>query len=225
MKIRNRDIVKAIFLAEENHLFEMLNDIYEGLPTGDCKHCNRCCTEDVDVSFLEFINIYRYLKKNGLYETFSKKAIGYYMKEYIYRGSCPFLENNRCGIYPVRPLTCRGFGHLSREDYEANYEQVLMQNKIGADGFEEAFGVRISDSIINYKIPYCEDFTKEENQTLEKNRENINSIFSLDVAFLQEELLDYGNVNTSLCGWFAYIKYGKDEAINKRIGVTKLYLG
>lgn len=224
LKIKNRNIVKSIFLAKEKNLFEELNNIYESLPTGECKHCNRCCSEDVDVSFLEFLNIYNYLKSNELYEGFSDRAIKYYMKEYIYRGRCPFLINNRCGIYKVRPLTCRNFGHLSKEDYEANYQGVLEQNYRGAEEFKKAYGVQISESIIKFKIPYCNDFIKEQNQNTDQNGSNIGRVFKLDIDFLESGLLDYANVNTSLCGWFAYIKYGKDKAIQKRIDVTKTYL-
>lgn len=224
MRVKNRDMIKAIFLAEENALFDKLNEVYDSLPTGQCSHCNRCCSEDVDVSFLEFLNIYRYIKKNDIYQELSERAIKYYMKEYIYRGRCPFLIDNRCSIYPVRPLTCRNFGHLNKEDYEANYDEVLAQNKRGAEEFEKAYGVKISEAIINYKIPYCKDFIKEQSQSREENGKNVASIFSLDVPFLQEGLLDHTNVNTSLCGWFAYLRYGKDKSIDMRINVSKLYL-
>ena len=89
MKIKNRNIIKAVFLSQEKGLFEGLNKIYNKIPTGVCNHCNKCCSEDIDLSFLEFINIYKYLKDNDIYDEMSQSAIKYYMKEFIYRGSCP----------------------------------------------------------------------------------------------------------------------------------------
>lgn len=33
------------------------------------------------------------------------------LREALFETACPFLENRRCGIYAVRPLTCRTFGN------------------------------------------------------------------------------------------------------------------
>lgn len=43
--IKKVDIFKCIDFANENKLFDKLNNIYSSLPSGDCTGCGKCCME------------------------------------------------------------------------------------------------------------------------------------------------------------------------------------
>jgi Fe-S-cluster containining protein len=82
-----------------------------------CKRgCGGCCIIPVQISELEKNIIKNYLEKNNE------------IKKYIYkknpdepivvRGTnCPFLENNECKIYSVRPYPCRRYISVDEECY------------------------------------------------------------------------------------------------------------
>lgn len=94
--------------------------------------CATCCTQNVTVIALEGENILQHCIDNNL-RTWLLDRLGTIgtingpsqtTNEYILAslqnretgqadskklGVCPFLEDNRCGIYPVRPFSCRCF--------------------------------------------------------------------------------------------------------------------
>ena len=117
--IKKNHVVNCINYANENRLFDKLNNIYKSLPSGDCSGCGNCCMESVGTNLIEFINIYNYLEnKPELKKVCLDKIIDYYFLEYIDKKPCPFKDkDNRCMIYEVRPLNCRLFGHWKKEDY------------------------------------------------------------------------------------------------------------
>lgn len=66
------------------------------IPAADCPSgCSKCCGQPVLISIDELETI---AVKHGLY-------LGEYNR-------CPYLSDNMCGIYNIRPLTCRIFGPL-----------------------------------------------------------------------------------------------------------------
>ncbi len=96
------------------------------------KYCSSCCTINVTLATLEGLKIIRYLKTKSLLDdlkflkhltekkryqpelTTNKFADLCFNKEDIPCednqpdwGSCPFLTNDECSIYPVRPMGCR----------------------------------------------------------------------------------------------------------------------
>ena len=58
--IKKNHVVNCINYANENRLFDKLNNIYKSLPSGDCSGCGNCCMESVGTNLIEFINIYNY---------------------------------------------------------------------------------------------------------------------------------------------------------------------
>ncbi len=56
----------SIRLISEMHLKERLNGLYKTIPEGECTGCGRCCGESVRTHFVEFLNIYEYMKKHNL---------------------------------------------------------------------------------------------------------------------------------------------------------------
>ncbi|HEY9766111.1 MAG TPA: YkgJ family cysteine cluster protein [Chroococcales cyanobacterium] len=95
------------------------------------KGCDSCCRLIFPVTSLEWKNISAFLDRTGRLEAFRKLAKERYrsksalLEEYasLWTGgderrvpepiSCPFLEEGACGIYPVRPLVCRGYGFFA----------------------------------------------------------------------------------------------------------------
>lgn len=221
MKLYKRKILKSVRFAMENNLFDKLNSIYKTIPSGKCSHCNNCCSEDVNANYIEFLNIYDYLKKNELYKEYKESILKYYFTRLYQNSHCPFLQNGKCGIYPVRPLSCRIFGHLSKSEYEKNYDEVLKQNKDAREYFKSKYSVKLPEEVVNYKIPYCDEFIKNEDMTLDDSKDLLNRIFELDIAFLNENLLNPTFLNTSLAGWFAYLELGKARAGRLRIQLAK----
>ena len=85
----------------------------------DCKQgCTFCCSQAVLASNHEILLIWQYLDEhvpiqvlNGIKaRTFSKDEVTGKMSamEFLhYNHPCPFLSNDACLIYPVRPMACR----------------------------------------------------------------------------------------------------------------------
>jgi Fe-S-cluster containining protein len=75
---------------------QKLEEIYSLIPEYSCNHCHKCCSPIVWFEPEEII-IKDYLKKNNLDKnSFLNKT-----------NKCSFLKNDRCAIYPVRPIVCR----------------------------------------------------------------------------------------------------------------------
>ncbi|MCB1170548.1 MAG: YkgJ family cysteine cluster protein [Leptospiraceae bacterium] len=80
-----------------------------------CTGCGNCCKGPGDVYFTEeeLKSLKEYLKLSAwAFSRLKKRLIqdtipGYY----VHRSgeACLFLEDNRCTVYPVRPLQCRTF--------------------------------------------------------------------------------------------------------------------
>ena len=118
-----------------------INDILE--PYKPCKKgCSHCCFIHVKVSNLEVVLIEEYLNK--------KKNTGYKRKEYTineflqkgtnaffgneYNGKkCPFLKNNECAIYFIRPYVCRRYIIFENDNTKCGYnsEEAVAQFMCG----------------------------------------------------------------------------------------------
>ncbi len=79
-----------------NKVLEMCEEITSLV--GACSRCGRCCK----LPFLLPEDKARICKYLGI-------SISHLEEKYLSErnSSCPFFENNRCKIYPVRPTVCR----------------------------------------------------------------------------------------------------------------------
>ncbi len=96
------------------------------------KGCSSCCTQNVTITALEGEDILRYIMAEKLTDWFSvkltqnrnhqrpKMTTNDFAKACLdgrdvdpespsSESGCPFLENNSCTIYPVRPFSCKLF--------------------------------------------------------------------------------------------------------------------
>jgi len=100
-----------------------LKRIYQKIPDFNCKEgCSECCGPH-PWSLEEARKIRRFLKKCGLKERFVKFG----------SLSCPYIENERCIIYPVRPLMCRLYGAVEglKCPFGCGPEKLLMDKEAG----------------------------------------------------------------------------------------------
>ena len=86
-----------------------LKKIYSTIPEMECKKgCKMCCGL-IRWFPVENENIQRYMDKNNI-ENVHWSIEQYAENDFI----CPYCKNNRCIIYPVRPVVCRLQGHISK---------------------------------------------------------------------------------------------------------------
>lgn len=96
--------------------------------------CDFCCYPPVSASVPEVANIVAYISSQLSTEqqqrlTFRVGQV--YQQVHPMSGAqreatsvaCPYLENGRCSIYPVRPLACRGFNSTSVSACQKAYDE------------------------------------------------------------------------------------------------------
>jgi Fe-S-cluster containining protein len=88
-----------------------LERLYAKIPSFTCKeHCSECCGL-IRWFDLEDRNIRNYLREHGM-DYRSQNITFADLAKYVMDGddsgiTCPYVENDRCTIYPARPLICR----------------------------------------------------------------------------------------------------------------------
>jgi hypothetical protein len=70
--------------------------------------CAWCCYKTVGTSVPEVIRIVSFLNMEARQATL-RRIESLPQEPVSARPPCPLLVDNRCSVYPVRPLTCRGF--------------------------------------------------------------------------------------------------------------------
>jgi Fe-S-cluster containining protein len=136
---------------KENILLTIFNEFEKwssSIPHVCVEGCSTCCTQNVMITALEGERILQFIRQKNLQQWCADRlqrsrktpAPAQTTNEYaaaclqqlevkddgtaVDRGaSCPFLENHRCIIYPVRPFSCRCF--LSEKP--CGTEQIAIQ--------------------------------------------------------------------------------------------------
>lgn len=217
MEINQKMLMSSMDLAKENQLFDQLNILYNSIPKGQCNGCASCCMESVNAFYIEFLNIYNYVKHHQMYDKIMARIEAHYFNELIRVDHCPFLENNQCLIYDVRPHVCRLFGHSTQEDHEENYLQVLELNQAADDYFFDEFGIHLRDEVVMHKIEYCQAFKIDQKMSKGEKMHLIDQLFMIDTQFLIKDILNEDMLNMSITNWFIYLKYTEDQASDVRI--------
>lgn len=93
------------------------------IPNFECKHCHKCCGPIVWFKPEEIL-INDYLQKQKI-----KRFL--WTKEEFEQNKmrCPYLINDRCIIYPVRPIVCRLQGNISELKCKSSNNVMLMSEK------------------------------------------------------------------------------------------------
>lgn len=218
MEIDINQLNQSIELYKNENIEVKLKEIYNSIPSGTCNGCANCCMEAVGAFYSEFLRIYQFLKSETLYDSVIDRIESHYTNELIKKDYCPFLNDNKqCIIYPVRPLVCRLFGHSTKEDHEANYNQVLEMNQAADQYFYDEYGVHLPDEVVNQKIEFCEEFKISNRISSEEKNNLIDQMFQIETLFLMNDLMPEDAINMSITNWFMYLKYSEEAAADKRI--------
>ncbi|MCL6612843.1 MAG: YkgJ family cysteine cluster protein [Peptococcaceae bacterium] len=141
--------------AQKNGLFEGLNSIYSGLPETACDRCGTCCTVPPPAYIIEYLNMFRYMKENlsDLIPSLLEKAVRFYFLELVdINLKCPFLgEENLCLVYPVRPLSCRGYGLAKKGNFGGDRGEMEEL----ARRYKEKYGIILPAEVVGFKLPEC----------------------------------------------------------------------
>ena len=82
----------------------------------ECDFCGRCCREipvQIDIDEVERISEYLGISTQKFIKKYTVlRDVGFGEKLYL-KTPCPFLKNNRCTIYPLRPRVCRTYPFIA----------------------------------------------------------------------------------------------------------------
>jgi len=101
-----------------------MENIYKQIPDFDCKHCHRCCGPIIWFK-TEDILIEDYMKKHKIENV--KLTSDEFQKNIM---KCPFLKNDRCTIYEVRPIVCRLQGNIPDLPCRFNKNNFMSEESI-----------------------------------------------------------------------------------------------
>jgi len=101
------------------------------IPDFECQHCHQCCGPVVWFEPEEIL-ISDYLQKQGI------KRILWTKEEFEQNHMrCPYLVDDRCIIYPVRPIVCRLQGNISELKCKlSNGSRLMCQKELNNIGEE-----------------------------------------------------------------------------------------
>ncbi|MCF8010401.1 MAG: YkgJ family cysteine cluster protein [Clostridiales bacterium] len=144
--------------ADNQGYLKQLRHIYDELPETECDKCATCCTVPPPGYLIEFLNLYKYIKDNlqdqqvGIME----KTIRYFFLELAdVNIKCPFLDekSNNCLVYPVRPLGCRIYGLMSKDDFGDGDKRSIegIANK-----YREEYNIELPEEVLNFELPFCD---------------------------------------------------------------------
>ncbi|MBU0497664.1 MAG: YkgJ family cysteine cluster protein [Candidatus Thermoplasmatota archaeon] len=124
LKNAHRQIGEQSPMHSTQKILQQLNQIYAKIPPIPCQHCHSC--EGPIIWFQpEQINIKNHLQKNH------KEFITWPPEEFTaHQMHCPYLEKNRCSIYPVRPLVCRLQGTIPELPCPHNTTPALTSQQL-----------------------------------------------------------------------------------------------
>jgi Fe-S-cluster containining protein len=134
-------------------IYEEFEEWAEHENTVCSKGCTACCTQNVTMAAVEGDLIHRHIRENDQMEWFAGKlqekgntrrpemtTNGFaaaclqgeevVSESYGNESACPFLENDSCGIYAVRPFSCRCF--VSEETCKPGMPAVVPESYLSA---------------------------------------------------------------------------------------------
>ncbi|KYK21167.1 hypothetical protein AYK21_05395 [Thermoplasmatales archaeon SG8-52-2] len=100
-----------------------LTEIYNSINNFKCQHCHKCCGPIIWFEPEELL-INEYMQKKKIKKILWTKAE---FKKNNMR--CPYLIEDRCIIYPVRPIVCRLQGNISELRCKITNEGIFLSEK------------------------------------------------------------------------------------------------
>uniref|UniRef100_A0A7C2IZX3 YkgJ family cysteine cluster protein n=1 Tax=Ammonifex degensii TaxID=42838 RepID=A0A7C2IZX3_9THEO len=186
------DLYSSLVFAENNGLLADLGRLYAGLPEKECAGCAACCTNPPPAAFVEYLNVYRYLREKlaGKEAAVLKRVAEFFFLELADpEQRCPFYEaGSGCLVSPVRPLGCRLFGMLQAPDYEESEKERVARLQAVAALFRTNYGIELPPAVLAAR-PYCDRREKEGLQQLTgaEAKENKMRLLVLDAGVVAPE--------------------------------------
>lgn len=120
---------------DEEKIKISLKKIYSMIPYFDCKHCHKCCGPIIWFEPEELL-IRDFLQKNNI-----KRVI--WTKDEFKKNEmkCPYLSNDKCIIYEVRPIVCRLQGNIPELKCESSNNHKFMTKDSLNDLKKKFFGL------------------------------------------------------------------------------------
>jgi Fe-S-cluster containining protein len=125
------EIKKKLLILDR--IYKVYDEILSRARLACRKHCSVCCTVNVALTSLEGARMIDYLNETGKSHLLDRLAVVSGRRRFVPRvtinelaalcirgeeipeeeidpgwGVCPFLTNDECPVYPVRPFGCRG---------------------------------------------------------------------------------------------------------------------
>jgi len=107
------------------NIIDSLEKIYLSIPNSNCLHCHQCCGpivwfEPEELLIKKFLEEHKIKKILWTIEEFKKNQM-----------RCPYIINNRCIIYPVRPIVCRLQGNIPElKCKKLNNNKMISRKKL-----------------------------------------------------------------------------------------------
>ena len=106
-------------------IIESLEKIYSSIQNFPCKQCHKCCGiiiwfEPEELLIREYLEKFKIKRVIWTKEEFEKNDM-----------RCPYLRDDRCIIYPVRPIVCRLQGNISElKCYSSNAGTLISEKEL-----------------------------------------------------------------------------------------------
>lgn len=106
-----------------NKITESLEKIYSLIPDFECQHCHQCCGpiiwfEPEEILIREYLQKQKIRRFVWTIEEFEQKHM-----------RCPYLGENGCIIYPVRPIVCRLQGNIPELECKSIKNHKMMSKR------------------------------------------------------------------------------------------------
>ncbi|RXJ73705.1 hypothetical protein CS022_08185 [Veronia nyctiphanis] len=121
-------------------LYQLMNEVYEFIDnfTPCHKGCNHCCCYEVSLSEIEI----RFIEDNtGIKRKQDRENIK--LGKGVFHGKpCPFLTEEGCAVYPVRPYVCRRHVTVAPDNTccDTNLSQTVLLPVVRFEQIDEVFG-------------------------------------------------------------------------------------
>lgn len=176
--------------AKNEKLFAKLLKLYAPIPEVECGDCGHvCCRESPDFYLLEYLHAWRHIRHElaepQLEARVLARALRWAFLSFIAPDVfCPFLDNGRCVIYPVRPFNCRVWALEEPEYYAAKAERAAAHVQRQEEFFQK-HGVQLLKPMKEFILTRCE------NITIHGPRMSEAGILAMDadIAFLHRPLI------------------------------------
>jgi len=220
------NLYTLISSMEKKGAFQELEKIYGQLPETVCEQCGACCTVPPPGYFIEYLNLYRYLRDNQKEERAGilQRLARYYFLELVDIGSrCPFLSGeNKCLVYPVRALSCRTYGLLNKKDRREDSGAMELL----AREYRERHGIELPAEIVEFRLPAgCEKVKIKDGAIPPKGRIErlIAEVAKLDTGILPADFVEQDRSLMPYATYLVFTVLG-EGAQARRIRVMKEYL-